>query len=280
MDGRSLDLAGWELRNRAVIYESSVKHCRGDVREDGMIFVRYYTYNGSIRGLWASSLSLANQRDRSKAWRAKNKGYLSFKKNEWAKSNRAKVNLINRSYHQRNKAAISEKRKQYRIENRSRIRKRERANAEKNSERIKAVRAEWRQKNLDRIKESARLARMANRWLDNERNRIRYATDQRFSTVVRLRSILNEAINRSKPKRFFELVGCSIKEFVSHIERQFKLGMTWENRHLWHIDHIKPFAAFDLTDSEQVKKAMHFTNLQPLWASENLSKGKRFAALN
>ena len=58
--------------------------------------------------------------------------------------------------------------------------------------------------------------------------------------------------------------------------------MSWDNygapqgQRGWHIDHIKPLAAFDLTDPEQCKQACHYTNLQPLWADENMRKGARF----
>lgn len=70
-------------------------------------------------------------------------------------------------------------------------------------------------------------------------------------------------------------VGCSSAELRAHIEAQFLPGMGWHNRHLWHVDHIRPLASFDLTDAEQRRAANHYTNLRPLWAEDNLAKGAK-----
>ena len=72
------------------------------------------------------------------------------------------------------------------------------------------------------------------------------------------------------------LLGCTVAEARAHLESQFLLGMSWDNHGEWHIDHIKPCASFDLTDFEQQKRCMHYTNLQPLWAEDNLRKGARY----
>jgi hypothetical protein len=80
-----------------------------------------------------------------------------------------------------------------------------------------------------------------------------------------------------KTKKAAELVGCSMEKLRKHIESQFKEGMLWNNHGFygWHIDHIIPCASFDLADIEQQKKCFHYTNLQPLWAEENLKKGAK-----
>tara|TARA_R110000751_G_scaffold131998_3_gene234420 strand:- start:438 stop:656 length:219 start_codon:yes stop_codon:yes gene_type:complete len=70
-----------------------------------------------------------------------------------------------------------------------------------------------------------------------------------------------------------------------HLEDQFQDGMSWENYGRpngdylegWHIDHIKPCALFNLEDASQQKECFHYTNLQPLWAEDNLSKGDKYA---
>jgi hypothetical protein len=72
-------------------------------------------------------------------------------------------------------------------------------------------------------------------------------------------------------------LGCTMPELVRHLEGQFLPGMSWDNYGFkgWHIDHIRPLGTFDLEDREQFLKAVHYTNLRPLWAFENLSRGKK-----
>jgi len=71
----------------------------------------------------------------------------------------------------------------------------------------------------------------------------------------------------------------TLTELKSHIESQFKSGMTWENQGVgkgkWQIDHIIPCAKFDFTKRDQLVQCWHFRNLQPLWAKDNLIKGKK-----
>jgi hypothetical protein len=72
-------------------------------------------------------------------------------------------------------------------------------------------------------------------------------------------------------------VGCTIEEFKTHLQAKFKEDMTWENYGTaWHIDHIIPCAAFDLKDSVQLHACFHFSNMQPLWADENVIKKDHF----
>jgi hypothetical protein len=109
---------------------------------------------------------------------------------------------------------------------------------------------------------------------------LRMKTDPQFAAASLLRNRINNALawfGCYKSSRFQDLVGCTKAELVAHIEKQFQPGMSWENRGLrgWHIDHILPCSRFDLTDPEQQKKCFHYTNLQPLWATENLRKSNK-----
>jgi hypothetical protein len=71
-------------------------------------------------------------------------------------------------------------------------------------------------------------------------------------------------------------MGCSIAYAYAYLEAQFAEGMSWENYGEWHIDHIRPCASFDLEDPVQQRECFHYTNLQPLWAKDNLSKSDKW----
>lgn len=97
----------------------------------------------------------------------------------------------------------------------------------------------------------------------------------------RLRSRLNSAVRGSyKNGSAVKDLGCSIEFFKQYLESKFQPGMTWKNygRNGWHIDHIVPLKNFDLTKKSNVKNACHYTNLQPMWAIDNLKKSSRLVA--
>jgi len=78
------------------------------------------------------------------------------------------------------------------------------------------------------------------------------------------------------------LIGCSLPELRAHLEALFLPGMTWEKYGFrgWHVDHIRPCASFDLTDPAQQRACFHYTNLQPLWAKDNLAKHAKWAPVS
>ena len=103
----------------------------------------------------------------------------------------------------------------------------------------------------------------------------RRKTDPGFKMKRNLRSRLYSALksqNARKSNRTLKLTGCTVPFLMGYIESKFKEGMTWENYGTWHMDHIYPCSKFDLTKEEEQRKCFHYTNLQPLWASENISK--------
>lgn len=100
---------------------------------------------------------------------------------------------------------------------------------------------------------------------------------------ARLRkSVMNRIWSAMKGQRVngggsFSMVGCPVGFLRSYIEAKFEKGMTWDNYGEWHVDHIRPCASFDLSDKEQVIQCFNWRNLQPMWASENSSKGSNYA---
>lgn len=104
----------------------------------------------------------------------------------------------------------------------------------------------------------------------------RSAVDPLFSITLRLRRRVWAAFRRrnfSKGSSVFDLLGADAKTVMNHIESTFKDGMTWANRSDWHIDHVTPLAKAET--QQDLERLMHYSNLQALWAKENLSKGAR-----
>lgn len=98
----------------------------------------------------------------------------------------------------------------------------------------------------------------------------------RLSCDLRSRlSISLKSKSWKKSTKFSDYIGCSLEELKAHIESQFQPGMTWNNRSRngWHIDHIIPLAS--AKSVEEMIRLCHYSNLQPLWALENISKGAR-----
>lgn len=109
--------------------------------------------------------------------------------------------------------------------------------------------------------------------------RRRMATDPTFKLSYAIRCRLGSAFrSMGIPKRgkTREMIGCDWEFLKSYIERQFAPGMSWDNRGAWHIDHIIPLSS--AKTAEAMERLCHYTNLQPLWAADNIRKGARMAA--
>lgn len=164
-----------------------------------------------------------------------------------------------KAYNKVNKDKISSKQKAYREVNKER----QKAYREDNKDTIKAYKKAYNEVNKDKI----------NFYFNNRRK-----TDIQFKLSHNLRVRLISAIKGNyKVGSAVKDLGCSVEELKSYLESKFSSGMTWDNWTIdgWHIDHIKPLTSFDLIDREQLLEACHYTNLQPLWAKDNLSKGAK-----
>jgi hypothetical protein len=152
----------------------------------------------------------------------------------------------------------------------------------KNPERVSELRHDYYEKNKeDIIKKSVKYKK---EHANERREYIRKYKKARKQNDIkyRLRELLGNririAISLAYGAKAFntkDLLGCTVEEIRTFLEAEFEEGMTWENHGEWHIDHIRPCASFNLEDPEEQKRCFHWTNLQPLWAADNLSKGAR-----
>ena len=198
---------------------------------------------------------------------------------------RKKINLSDEE-----KERIREYQKKYRAENKERLKsagieykKRpdvaERIRNKESSEERKSQKREYMKKeykdNKDKFLDRNRVFRKQNPDYPATRSRRLYRECPQHKMRVLLRNRLNLAIkNNSKKGSAVSNLGCSIDEFIRFIEQKFTVEMTWDNwGKVWHLDHITPLSRFDLSDEIQFAKACHYTNMQPLFAIDNLKKG-------
>ena len=140
----------------------------------------------------------------------------------------------------------------------------------------KKERAVWYQKNKKKLLELMRIRRQKHKKEKALYEIQKRKEDSTYKLIHYLRCRIRLALNGNpKLSTSMNLVGCSIDELKHHLETRFYKGMTWENYGKWHVDHIKPCASFDLSKPEEQKLCFHYTNLQPLWAVDNLIKGKK-----
>jgi len=101
--------------------------------------------------------------------------------------------------------------------------------------------------------------------------KLRRVLRKRFKSALKAKGVRKDC-------SIINIVGCDIKFLKQYLESKFKEGMSWDNygQFGWHIDHIKPCNSFDLSNIEEQKKCFHYTNLQPLWWKENLTKWSKY----
>lgn len=141
---------------------------------------------------------------------------------------------------------------------------------------------EWKANNKEKVSQYNKEYSKKNRELLNkkacERNKVRRKNDPIYALVRRERVRISNALkSKSKADKTQNLLGCSYSFLKSYVETLFVENMGWHNMGEWHIDHIKPLASFDLSNECEQKLAFHYTNLQPLWAIDNLKKGAKYA---
>ena len=212
----------------------------------------------NITGLTLKCLGTSGENAIKKAkkrkWYLKNKEKIIKKASKYYLENKEKIKkrqqITNKIYYNNNREKIKEKSRKYYCKNKEKKLLKNKIYRINNKEKVKAHDI-WRSKNN---------------------------INRKLSLLLRRRTLLALKDN-SKSKNTMYLLGVENIEFLwKHLELTFKPGMTRENHGKWHVDHIRPCSSFDLSKPEEQAKCFHYTNLQALWAHENLSKGSKYVA--
>ena len=169
------------------------------------------------------------------------------------------------------KICFKEYKKKYYIENKSEILKKSKKYYVENQELIITRVKVWGNNNKSKVDQYKKKYVDKHRDFINSKMIMRKKEDPILKLKMLYRSKTNKILGSNRESTF-QLIGCSPQELKTHLEKKFKDGMSWENHGLfgWHIDHIIPLS-FAKSDDE-LKKLCHYTNLQPLWAKDNISK--------
>jgi hypothetical protein len=191
-----------------------------------------------------------------------------------------------REWRRKNKKHCFEYRKQYRLKNIKKIKLQEKKSRNRNKEKRKITYKKWAEKNKKHILKYAKNYRIKNNKEINRKKRIYtklYEQRLEVKIVKRLRVRVRNALrNTKKSNNVLKLTGITVLELKKYLESKFTKKMNWEKfkKGLIHIDHIRPCASFDLTDPKQQAMCFNYTNLQPLWAVDNLKKGAKHETIN
>lgn len=193
-----------------------------------------------------------------------NREHLLAKQKRYAERHPDKIRAKRKHHYENNREYYAAKNKRWRQKNPEKDRQRGQQYRAKNKERVLFVKRAWKIKNQEKIR-----AAQTRRYREDIGFKLRRILSARLTTSLRRRDIKSR--RKSITSR---ATGCTENQFIEHLESKFLLGMSWQNygKKGWHIDHIIPCAAFDLSKPEQVLKCFHFSNLQPLWASDNQHK--------
>lgn len=209
--------------------------------------------------------ALETKREYDAARYAANREAIKARCAQYVRANPERDRLRHAIYRASNPSKIKAAARNYYSLNKKTVNERACAWAKNNPEKHRLNGKLWKKRNPDRFRELCRKA-----YRNNPNSRLRCVLSARLSKLIRGLTKKQQSTER--------LIGCTVSALRTHIESQWKPGMSWDNHSFegWHIDHIRPCSSFNLTDPEQQRSCFHWTNLQPLWKDENLKKSNQF----
>jgi hypothetical protein len=146
-----------------------------------------------------------------------------------------------------------------------------------NKEAIKNCSKKWREDNKEQVKNKNKEYYIKNKDIKLYKYNERLKNDPFFKFIQNIKCNVRNSLTKTgytKKSKTFEILGIEYLEFRKYIESQFIEDMNWDNYGEWHLDHKTPISWGK--NEEEVLLLSHFTNYQPLWAEDNLSKGNRY----
>lgn len=193
---------------------------------------------------------------------------------------KAKKREYDKEYRKANRERIYAAHKAWRDKNADHVREKARENYHKNPQAQKARKDKYQASHIEQVKESRHKYKVENRqrYADYEREKRHSNPEYRFKTsFVHLMSLYRKKTGYTGGKGTWEMVGCDFETFLAHIQSQFEEGMTMDNYGhrggCWNIDHIVPISTAKTNDD--IERLNHYTNLRPMWASDNYKKNKK-----
>lgn len=219
-------------------------------------------------------------KDCRKLYYLKNKDIINKKHRDYCNNNKEKLKTHHKEYREKNKDILKIKTKKYYDDNKEKISLLRKKHRQDNKDLYYNRGKEYREKNKEKCNEYQRKYHKLNKKHVNKRQRKyekdRYKNDNLFRIKKNLRCNIYDALTCRgfiKSTKTEKILGCSMDFFIKYIESKFLEGMSWENRSLWHLDHIIPMCTANT--QEEAIKLNHYTNLQPLWAEDNFAKGTK-----
>ena len=239
-----------------------IKRKRGFVREDGMIF--WAIMSGRER--WMTPEQFAEMQARCREKYLRRADEIKAKMKARYDADPEKYKAKSRHYGVVRKDAIAKHKREYVAKNKDKLKAYYKAYYRKNKGANTAQRGDY-SKDSPEVRKQKR-----NQWrAKNARDRRK--NDALFAIRARARKRIQHAFynrNMKKITSTVKMLGCSFDELMEHLKSKFSTGMSFENRHLWEIDHIIPLSS--ASNEDEVMKLCHYTNLQPLWKEENRKK--------
>jgi hypothetical protein len=201
--------------------------------------------------------------ENQKKWVLKNKVKTLNYSRDFRLKNLEKTKKVQKNWYEKNKEKALQTSKNYRLNNVEKRKETIKKSREKNKERVIETRKKYSQNKRKELNEYS-----VRRRKENPVARISHNMRGKIKDFLKIK-------NFRQTNKTFEIVGCSPQELKEHLEKQFTNGMSWDNYgyYGWHIDHIIPLDS--ATTQEDTYKLCYYTNLQPLWGCDNLSKNNK-----